>query len=86
MPYIVKSMRESLERGSALPENAGELNFIITKICHDYLRFKGIRYVNLNEIIGVLECAKQELYRMIAAPYENIKRIENGCISELDKC
>jgi hypothetical protein len=32
----------------------------------------------------VLECAKLELYRMIAAPYEDKKRLANGPVSELD--
>jgi len=34
--------------------------------------------VQINEVIGVLECAKLELYRRVAAPYEERKRIENG--------
>ena len=33
---------------------------------------------NLNAIIGALECAKLELYRRVAAPYEDDKIIENG--------
>jgi len=32
-----------------------------------------------------LECAKLELYRMIAAPYEDTKIKENGSVSDLDK-
>lgn len=31
-----------------------------------------------SEIIGALECCKLELYRRIAAPYEDIKIGENG--------
>jgi len=34
--------------------------------------------------MGVLECAKLELYRMVAAKYEDKKRLENGAVSELD--
>ena len=36
------------------------------------------RYAHLNEAIGVLECAKLELYRRVAAPYEDGKRAETG--------
>jgi hypothetical protein len=36
------------------------------------------------ELIGVLECIKLELYRMVAARYENSKSAENGSVSELD--
>ena len=35
-------------------------------------------YKNINAAIGVLECCKQELYRMTAAPYEDLKIIING--------
>ena len=36
------------------------------------------RYAHLNEAIGVLECAKLELYRRVAAPYEDEKIAESG--------
>lgn len=62
-----------------------ELNYCITKVCHDWIVANGLNYKNLNTIIGVLECAKLELYRQIAAPYEREKHKVNGHISELDK-
>ncbi len=37
-----------------------------------------LRYSKINSLIGVLECAKLELYRRVAAPYENDKIDENG--------
>jgi hypothetical protein len=40
------------------------------------------RYAHWQEIIGALECAKQELYRRIAI-YENAKAQENGDIPGL---
>jgi len=44
-----------------------------------YLAQKGpIRYANINEVIGVLECAKLELYRRIAVPYEDVKKEQSG--------
>jgi len=90
MPYILKPDRlkfndilEVLE--SKIPEikNAGELNYLITKICLTYLKQKGLKYQNINEIVGVLECAKQEFYRRIATPYENekIANPENGDVT-----
>lgn len=91
MPYIAdKKLRKDINRTlSYLPDiyinNPGVLNYILTKICHQYIQKKGLRYSTINEVIGVLECAKQELYHMIAAPYENKKRLENGGISELDE-
>ena len=37
-----------------------------------------LRYTHVNEAVGVLECAKLELYRRVAAPYEDEKIAENG--------
>lgn len=78
MPYITPADRERLE-GGGLPETAGELNYAITRLVDDYLARKGgIRYAHLNEVVGVLECAKLELYRRLAAPYEDRKIEESG--------
>jgi len=61
------------------PETPGELNYVITRMVDQYLEAKGgLRYTNINEVTGVLECAKLELYRRIAAPYEDRKRGESG--------
>lgn len=80
MPYIQDKnhIREELVLGSLSPLTAGELNFKITTVVNQYLVDKGKNYQNLNEVIGVLECAKLELYRRIVAPYETQKVIENG--------
>lgn len=78
MPYIDMKSRKKLQNGES-PSNPGELNYLISDLVDNYLISKGgIRYANINEIIGVLECAKLELYRRIAAPYEDSKCIESG--------
>lgn len=78
MPYIDNNSRIRLDGGSP-PESAGELNYVITQIVDNYLSGKGeLRYASINEVIGVLECAKQELYRRVAAPYEDKKMHEFG--------
>lgn len=82
MPYISKEDRERLGNGGP-PENAGELNYVITTLIDDYLqRAGGVRYSRINEVVGTLECAKLELYRRIAAPYEDVKISENGDVYE----
>lgn len=70
MPYINRKRRQALHEG-ARPERAGELNYLITAHCLDYLSQQDVRYNALNEIVGVLECVKQEFYRRMAAPYED---------------
>jgi hypothetical protein len=79
----LKGLFKNLFIGNA-PPKPGELNYIITTLVHSYIERKGLCYTTLNEAIGVLECAKLELYRMVVAPYENGKQSENGPISELD--
>jgi hypothetical protein len=77
MPYIKQSERKPLIAGG-VPLNSGELNFCITKMVNNYLKRTGESYDHINTVIGVLECAKLELYRRIAAPYEDEKCEEHG--------
>ena len=56
----------------------GELNYAITEVMINYLNRKGVSYTNMNEVLGVLECAKLELYRRMTVPYENEKISSNG--------
>lgn len=77
MPYLDKAVRASLEVGRG-PNEAGELNYLITRLCDAFLMRKGLCYKNINQAIGALECAKLELYRRVAAPYEDKKSKENG--------
>jgi hypothetical protein len=77
MPYVKQERREQLDSGMETHKTVGDLNYQITKLCVEYVgAFPS--YKILNDVIGVLECAKQEFYRRVAAPYENIKIHENG--------
>lgn len=62
---------------------AGDLNYAITRIIDGVYPTK--RYNYINEAIGVLECAKLELYRRLAAPYEDLKMQEHGDAYGLSK-
>ena len=86
MPYIKRGVRglyngyirnitNSLNRRKKLTDISGELNYIITKILLDT---NPRRYKDYNSLIGVLECAKLELYRKKIAIYEDIAAAENG--------
>jgi len=72
MPYVKKTERARLD-GGGQPATPGDLNYLITRQIDAYLARKGVSYANLNEVIGVLECAKLELYRRIVARYEDRK-------------
>lgn len=79
MPYIKQTERDAFPDESLWPTpvDEGQLNYVITRLCLRYLG-PSPRYGDFNQVIGVLECAKQELYRRMVAPYETKKIAENG--------
>jgi hypothetical protein len=79
MPYIAREARERMAEGD-WPETAGELNYVVSTAVWRYLSRKGASYAAINEAVGVLECAKLELYRRVAAPYEDRKCEQHGDI------
>lgn len=93
MPYIKQEERKKIDKliVDLLKEihNIGHLNYVVTKLIHLYVEAKaeymGLTYKILNETIGVLTCITQEFYRTIIAKYEDKKKWENGCISQLDE-
>lgn len=87
MPYIDQDARKRLEAGGE-PRHAGELNYVLTRIVDAYLVRQAeeagrLRYAHLNEVMGVMECAKQELYRRVAVPYEDEKQAESGDVYDI---
>jgi hypothetical protein len=87
MPYVSAEARQRLEAGES-PRDAGELNYVVTRMVDEYLVRQAeehgrLRYAHLNEAIGVLECAKLELYRRVAAPYEDGKQSESGDVYDV---
>ncbi len=70
-------LKELIETLKALPpeEVDGDLNYVITKLLKEIYP---LRYFHINKAIGVLECAKLEYYRRVAAPYEDLKIQESG--------
>lgn len=90
MPYVTQSDRHPLDEGLRTPNNAGELNYVITTFmlrhlgdaamlysgirahCTQFLSMKGTRYCYINDVIGVLTCAKLEFIRRT-----NIRRFDS---------
>jgi hypothetical protein len=87
VPYVDGESRRRLDPplealSSALAADGvhggeGELNYAITRLLVAALG-PSPRYRDYNAAIGVLECAKLELYRRAAAAYEDAKRGEHG--------
>jgi hypothetical protein len=92
MPYIKPLDREIYDKEiNALVEKltdgdkytsptVGEVNYIISSIIWNVYRKVGPSYTLGNNLIGVLECVKQEFYRRQLGPYEDAKIKENGDI------
>lgn len=78
MPYIKEYLRRELDFPLPKPFEAGQLNYLISRLVNDYVYEQGKSYETLNEVVGVLECAKLEVYRKVAAPYEDEKCKANG--------
>ena len=77
MPYIEQLRRQELESGEDTPANAGELNYLVTRLVLSFLGDQP-HCADFNNAIGALECAKLELYRRMIAPYEDQKIAETG--------
>jgi len=83
MPYIKMIDRDRLDYITDAASNvgilnAGELNYLITRLCITFMYDNGKNYQNINNVVGALEGAKMEFYRRYAAPYEDTKVKENG--------
>jgi hypothetical protein len=91
VPYIKQEIRDQIDRaiedlaiaiiqirvdGKHIIPDAGIFNYTVSTLLH---RMHGpVNYSNINEVMGILECVKQEYYRRVAAPYEDTKITENG--------
>lgn len=76
MPYVTSERRDYLDAGGD-PMDTGDLTYVITKLLLKFLG-KTPRHADYNAVVGVLECAKLEMYRRRIAPYEGFKIMENG--------
>lgn len=87
MPYIKQAERKVIDRlpidriFESVEAEPGNLNYALTRLCHEYLRRGGKRYKTMNDIVGALEGCKMEFYRRTVAPYEDAKIEENGDVS-----
>lgn len=91
MPYIKQESRDQLDpaiedllialmkrtvNGMQVLPSPGDYNYIITTLLD--MGYKNTTYETVNTVIGILECVKQEYYRRVAAPYEDMKMQLNG--------
>ena len=83
MPYLTKEKKMLVDwSDQRTATNPGVLNYCLSMMCYRYLVSKKESYQTYNDIVGALECCKQELYRRLIANYEDIKIKENGDVFE----
>lgn len=86
MPYIATDRREKLKEPllgllrslTSLGPSPGDVNYCVSVILKTFYDPAKHSYHGLNTAIGIVECAKMELYRKLAAPYEDTKEEQNG--------
>ena len=84
MPYITQAERDTMAddknwlNGAPTIDTPGKLNYVVTRLCQAYLLQNCERYQTYNDIVGVLESCKLELYRRRIAFYESVKCELNG--------
>lgn len=64
------------------PNNAGELNYVLTVTILEYMKRKGNSYQTINDISGAMAEALAEFRRRVTVPYELGKIRANGDIDE----
>ena len=85
LPYIEKEKRLPIDqlvepliihlRRQPLEEQDGSFNYTLTKMLKELYP---LRYYHLNRGLGVLTAVHDEFYRRWVAPYEDVKKFQNG--------
>ena len=83
MPYITPNNRRRAARGDM--RCAGDLNWLLHQHINRYINSHGESYQTYNDIMGVLECIKHELYTRLITPYEQRKLLQNGDCAPYNK-
>lgn len=86
MPYIKRDLRLLIDpligpllqmNGHPIKAGLGGLNYVITRILVSVWQANP-SYHRAVEIMGTLECVKQEFYRRAVVPYETEKMAQEG--------
>ncbi len=94
MPYVDSNKRKKFDSFilalvSVLKKEKhdnGDLNYCISKLVHEWLILHpdGLRYDAASDAHKAMVCAAAEFYRVVVAPYEDLKSKQNGPVSVLD--
>ena len=91
MPYIARKDRPQYQEilsslADMIPQDRmqrpGHINYIVSLLI-EKVYGKELRYADHNEVVGVLNCIALEFYRRKTAPYEDLKIVEEGDLTDL---
>ena len=80
MILAIRNNKTNLNNPHDFSNYLGRINYCFSRIIYGVMR--DVSYRNIAMVTGVLENIKQEYYRRIAEPYEDIKIRQNGDIKE----
>ena len=79
-PYVKKSRREILDINPTFATTPGDLAYVLFKTLIGYKNKHNEEFYIHNEIIGVMDCVKEEYRRRFLNEYEDRKIRESGDI------
>jgi hypothetical protein len=93
MPYIKPEFRADIDPHidvlvDNMGEEAGDLNYALTRIVAKWAIAMGIHYDTINTVSGVLQKVAAEFDARVTRPYEEVKIFQNGDVpeySQIDK-
>ena len=80
MILAIRDNKANLNNPHDFSNYLGRINYCFSRIIYGVMR--DVSYRNIAMVTGVLENIKQEYYRRVAEPYEDIKIRQNGDIKE----
>lgn len=94
MPYIKPEQRKELDEyigylskkiylKTKTDDLEGVMNYVLTSVLTNTYKlfYEQISYSCINNMMGILGCMSQELYRRLASWYEDLKIMKNGDLS-----
>ena len=80
MILAIRNNKTNLNNPHDFSNYLGRINYCFSRIIYGVMR--DVSYRNIAMVTGVLENIKQEYYRRVAEPYEDMKIRQNGDIKE----
>lgn len=84
MPYVDKTSRKLMQpiieefEHNMIDLNKGDLNYLFSRMVSIWVAQHGMNYQTMSDALAALQDCRDEFYRRVVAPYEDIKKVDNG--------